>query len=291
MQCLQAVPVRCYCPNGSHQVAVAWQRPLDGRRLVSQRLRGGASKTSDASRCAGDFFQHAHPSRTMTTPWYSSDSRSTTGFLFQSFAVRCAAVPAIAPHGTSPLRGRSVDVRAGAEARGMARIPATQDQNGPTPLVRRAAGHWLPRRGPRRRPPPPPPPPQTYRTQQHVQSENASDTTSRSQLSLMKFQGSVKSEPRRSRPSRPHRRSRSRRRRPPRRIVGRPSSSSSPGCVSRAVAVAVRAVVAVVSVRAVVGIVVRAVIGVIAAIAAVVIAAAVVGVRASSSPSFSPSSE
>ena len=44
-------------------------------------------------------------------------------------------------------------------------------------------------------PPPPPPPPQTYRTQQHVQSENASDTTSRSQLSLMKFQGSVKSEP------------------------------------------------------------------------------------------------
>ena len=44
-------------------------------------------------------------------------------------------------------------------------------------------------------PPPPPPPPQTYRTQQHVQSENASDTVSRSQLSLMKFQGSVKSEP------------------------------------------------------------------------------------------------
>ena len=44
-------------------------------------------------------------------------------------------------------------------------------------------------------PPPPPPPPQTYRTQQHVQSENASDTTSNSQLSLMKFQGSVKSEP------------------------------------------------------------------------------------------------
>merc|ERR1719201_1326807 len=44
-------------------------------------------------------------------------------------------------------------------------------------------------------PPPPPPPPQTYRTQQHVQSENASDTVSSSQLSLMKFQGSVKSEP------------------------------------------------------------------------------------------------
>ena len=44
-------------------------------------------------------------------------------------------------------------------------------------------------------PPPPPPPPQTYRTQQHVQSENASDTTRSSQLSLMKFQGSVKSEP------------------------------------------------------------------------------------------------
>ena len=38
-------------------------------------------------------------------------------------------------------------------------------------------------------PPPPPPPPQTYRTQQHVQSENASDTTRSSQLSLMKFQG------------------------------------------------------------------------------------------------------
>merc|ERR1719352_1446285 len=44
-------------------------------------------------------------------------------------------------------------------------------------------------------PPPPPPPPQTYRTQQHVQSENASDTVRSSQLSLMKFQGSVKSEP------------------------------------------------------------------------------------------------
>ena len=44
-------------------------------------------------------------------------------------------------------------------------------------------------------PPPPPPPPQTYRTQQHVQSENARDTTSNSQLSSMKSHGFVNSEP------------------------------------------------------------------------------------------------